>query len=248
MIWFLGGHSAGENESPVEECAECLFVEGVESGGTNELSPHVLGKGGRIILNELNRTGEYKDRHLFGRRGWLWSLNLQEPGAVLWNRALGVLPLRQSQCALGPQRSRPTGNGPVFHFFFIPKTTLLGIVWKIMFSSLPIQSYQARYGLLPVSPQRSLGRPSQCSSGPRGGGQFREGGRKLSLPASLSLGGRPSASFTPISCGCRQLWRKAEKKVQVWVRDRYSEIRVPLPPCNNWPAACSCPLTKVSLV
>lgn len=142
----------------------------------------------------------------------------------------------------------PRGMALFSIFFFIPKTTLLGIVWKIMFSSLPIQSYQARYGLLPVSPQSSLGRPSQCSSGPRGGGQFREGGRKLSLPASLSLGGRPLASFTPISCGCRQLWRKAEKKVQVWVRDRYSEICVPLPPCNNWPAACSCPLTKVSPV
>lgn len=164
-----------------------------------------------------------------------------EPG--FRNIALTTIPVRSGTSAL------PTHGGwSCFPFIFIPKTTLLGIVRKITFSSLPVQSYQARYGLLPVSPQRSLGRPSQCSSGPGGGGQSREGGRKLSLPASLSLGGRPSASFTPISCGCRQLWRRAEKKNQVWVRDRYSKIRVPLPPCSNRPAACSCPLTKVSPV
>ena len=117
-----------------------MFVEGVESGRTNELSPHVLGKGGIIISNELNRTGESKERRLFGRRGWLWSLNLQEPGAVLWNRALGILPLPQSQCALGPRRSQPTADGLVFHLFSFPKQPCLVLYGKSRFLLYPFRA------------------------------------------------------------------------------------------------------------
>ena len=78
-------------------------------------------------MNELKRTGESKERCLFGRRGWLWSR------VVEW--ALGILPLLQSQCAPGPRCSRPMGDGLVFHSFSFPKQPCLVLYGKSRFLS-----------------------------------------------------------------------------------------------------------------
>lgn len=86
-------------------------------------------------MNELKRTGESKERCLFGRRGWLWSLNLQEPGASLWNGLWEYCPYCNPSALWDLGALNPRGDGLVFHFFSFPKQPCLVLYGKSRFLS-----------------------------------------------------------------------------------------------------------------
>lgn len=68
-----------------------MFVERVESGTSSGPSTAILGEAGRNDPSELSTTEETQERHLYGRRGWLWSFYLLGPDGAVCETGLGTL-------------------------------------------------------------------------------------------------------------------------------------------------------------